>query len=527
MGSKKRSEFEGESEQVKSGQDPLSPAAEKVPSVPAVAKATARSRSKNLQSDDAAAAAVQPGAEVPAALADLAKDPRVTIRRDGTQAPDGKCVVYWMQRAQRGVDNHAVNLAVHVANALGLPLVVYFAGISNFPHANLRHYAFLNQGLPDIEQDLAQRRITFVMRRAPNESHTRLLADVQAAMVIGDENPMREPERWRQQLAKEIAIPFWTVDTEVVVPSKLIEKAQYGAYTIRPRLYRLLPEYLVPYENPSAEREWKRPKGFMADSVHEDMTSDWKDFDRSVGPVAAWHGGTHAAFDRLRLFTGTLLRDYETQRNKPETDGTSCLSPYLHYGHIGPQTIALAVDAAAKANPELRAARDSYFNELIAWRELTINFVRFQPNYDNAACAEDWAKKTIAEHARDEREHLYTRDQLEHAQTYDELWNAAQTQMVRHGWMHNYMRMYWAKKILEWTPDAATAFEYCVYLNDKYFLDGRDPGGYGGIAWAIVGKFDRAWGSRPVFGKIRYMSGASTGRKFDSKSYIRQMRDLA
>ncbi|GAC1358295.1 MAG: deoxyribodipyrimidine photo-lyase [Acidobacteriaceae bacterium] len=465
-------------------------------------------------------------AEVPASLAELATNPRVTIRRGGAPQATGRCVLYWMQRAQRGVDNHAVNLAVEVAKVLELPVVVYFAGISNFPHANLRHYAFLNQGLPDIEEDLAARNISFVMRRAPNESHMRLIADVEAAMVIGDENPMREPERWRQQLAKELTIPFWTVDTDVVVPSKLIEKAQYGAYTIRPRLYRLLPEYLVPYTNPPAEHAWKRPRGFAADSVHEDMTRGWKDFDRSVAPVAAWHGGTHTALERLKLFTTKLLPQYEVQRNKPETDGTSCLSPWLHYGHIGPQTIALAVDAAAKSRPELQAARDSYFNELIAWRELTINFVKYQPNYDNAECAESWAKTTIEEHARDEREHLYTLEQMEGAETYDALWNAAQTQMVRHGWMHNYMRMYWAKKILEWTPDAATAFQYCVYLNDKYFLDGRDPGGYGGIAWAIVGKFDRAWGSRPVFGKIRYMSGASTGRKFDSKRYIEQMRQL-
>ncbi len=288
-----------------------------------------------------------------------------------------------------------------------------------------------------------------------------------------------------------------------------------------------LPEYLVPYDNPHAEHAWKRPRGFYADSVQEDITRGWKDFDRSVAPVAAWCGGTHAALERLELFTTKLLPEYVTQRNKPENDGTSCMSPWLHYGHIGPQTIALAVNAAAERNPALRPARDSYFNELIAWRELTINFVRYQPNYDNVECAEAWAKKTIAEHAHDEREHLYTRDQMEGAETYDELWNAAQTQMVRHGWMHNYMRMYWAKKILEWTPDIATAYQYCIYLNDKYFLDGRDPGGYGGIAWAIVGKFDRPWGSRPVFGKIRYMSGASTGRKFNSKQYIQQMRELA
>jgi deoxyribodipyrimidine photo-lyase len=429
-----------------------------------------------------------------------------------------------MQRAQRGVDNHAVDLAVRIANLLGLPLVVYFAGIANFPHANLRHYVFLNQGLPDIEADLAARNISFVMRRAPHESHERLLAEVQAALLIGDENPMREAERWRRDLASRIKIPFWTVDTDVVVPSKLMEKAQYGAYTIRPRLFRLLPEYLHPHENLHAEHAWKRPpQGFCADSVHEDMTRGWTDLDRSVAPVEGWKGGTHAGLRRLKQFTERLLENYEKQRNRPEMDGTSGMSPYLHFGHVGPITIALAVDAAVKANPKLKAARDSYFNELIVWRELAVNFVRFTPKYDSPECADAWAKATIAEHARDEREHFYTLHQLENAQTYDDLWNAGQIQMVRHGWMHNYVRMYWAKKILEWTPDVATAMKYAIYLNDKYFLDGRDPNGYAGIAWAILGKFDRAWGERPVFGKIRYMSGASTGRKFNSKRYIEQM----
>jgi deoxyribodipyrimidine photo-lyase len=460
-------------------------------------------------------------------LRTLAVNPRVTVRRDGPPDPKGRCIVYWMQRAQRGIDNHAVDLAAHIANLLGLPLVVYFAGISNFPHANLRHYVFLNQGLPDIEADLAARNITFVMRRAPHESHEQLLNDVQAAFLIGDENPMREPERWRKHLAERIRIPFWTVDADVIVPSKLIEKAQYGAYTLRPRLYRLLPDYLVPYENISAEHAWKRPRGFYSDSVHEDMTRDWKDLDRSVAPVEEWVGGTHAAKKRLKLFTGKLLEDYEATRNHPELDGTSCLSPYLHYGHIGPATIALAVAAAAKANPKVQPACDSYFNELIVWRELAINFVRYTSNYDSPDCAEAWANATIAEHARDEREHLYSLHQLETAQTYDDLWNAGQLQMVHHGWMHNYVRMYWAKKILEWTPDIATAMKYCIYLNDKYFLDGRDPNGYAGIAWAILGKFDRAWGTRPIFGKIRYMSGASTGKKFNSKRYIEQMKILS
>lgn len=460
-------------------------------------------------------------------LEEWSHDPRITVRRPGPPDPQGKTVVYWMQRSERGLDNHAVDVAVRIANLLALPLIVYFAAISNFPHANLRHYAFLNQGLPDIEEDLAARNITFLVRRAPHESHEQLLADVHAAFLIGDENPTREPERWRKHLASRIHIPFWTVDADVIIPSSLIDKPQYGAYTIRPRLYRLLPYHLYHFENPHADHAWSRPKSFHADDPRKDITRDWAALDRTVKPVEAWQGGTHAALKRLHHFTTHILPSYEKQRNHPEHDGTSALSPYLHFGHIGPQTIALAVDAAAKRHPALRPARDGFFNELIVWRELAVNFVRYTPNYDSPDCAESWAKTTIAEHARDEREHIYPLAKLESAQTHDDLWNAAQLQMLHHGWMHNHMRMYWAKKILEWSPSIPVAMKRALYLNDKYFLDGRDPNGYAGVAWSILGKFDRPWFDRPIFGKIRYMSGASTGKKFNSKLYIQQMNYLA
>jgi len=481
------------------------------------------------------AAAYLADERVPKALRLLADDARVTVRRGGAPAlqREGRqaaCVVYWMQRAQRGRDNHALDKAVDVANALGLPCVAYFAGIQNFPHANLRHYTFLNQGLAEIEEECAERGVGFVMRRAPHEDHMRFFTDVHAAMVVGDENPMRAPEQWRVMIANALGrqkIPFWTVDADVVVPSKLLEKAQFSAAVARPRLYRALPEFLRPYANPHAEHAWKQPQGLFADDVRADITRGWQDFDRSVAPVEAWRGGYRAATARLRHFCETLLASYDRDRNHPETDGSSKMSPWLHFGHIGPLTIALAVEAAVKANPALQAARDSYVNELIVWRELAVNFVRYQPEYDSPACADNWARETIAEHDRDEREVLYTGAQLEAAKTHDELWNAAQIQMVRYGWMHNVMRMYWAKKIVEWTPNVAEAMRIAVHLNDKYELDGRDPGGYAGIAWSVLGKFDRAWFDRPIFGKRRYMSGASTGRKFLSALYIQQMRELA
>jgi len=253
----------------------------------------------------------------------------------------------------------------------------------------------------------------------------------------------------------------------------------------------------------------------------QDITAGFKDLDRSIKPVDTFTGGTHAALKRLHEFAYYDLARYETDRNHPEVKGTSRLSPYLHFGNIGPITIALACDEAVRLGRAPATARDRFLEELIGWRELAVLFVRYNPNYDNWECAEAWAQKSLREHAGDPRTQRYTLAQLERGETYDELWNAAQRQMVETGWMHNYMRMYWGKKVLEWAPDPATAFDWAVILNDRYELDGRDPNGYAGIAWAIVGKHDRPWFDRPVFGTVRTMTAASTGRKFDSAEYIR------
>jgi deoxyribodipyrimidine photo-lyase len=441
-------------------------------------------------------------------------DARTRVRRGGTPAADGKCVVFWMQRAERGKDNAALDLAVELANLLRLPVVAFFSGIDNFPHANLRHYRFLQQGLACAEADLRERGVGFVLRRPPNHEVAPFLAEVQAAIVIGDENPLRFMRAKRDKLARSIRIPYLTVDADVVVPSRLLEKAQYAAYVARPRLERLRDEWLVPCRNPRAQQQWQAPKGF-----------EWKHLDRSVPPVdpasgGEWQGGTHAATRRLHWFMQNAFAGYAEKRGEPSVDASTRLSPYLHFGHIGPATIALAAKAAVAAGHASAEDMKGLFNELLVWRELAINFVTYNDQYDSWECVDDWARKSLLEHAEDKREHVYTLQQLRDAQTHDDLWNASQLQMVHTGWMHNRMRMYWAKKILEWSPNAAVAFDHAVILNDTYELDGRDPNGYAGIAWAMVGKFDRPWFDRPIFGKVRYMSRESTGRKFDSAKYI-------
>jgi deoxyribodipyrimidine photo-lyase len=244
--------------------------------------------------------------------------------------------------------------------------------------------------------------------------------------------------------------------------------------------------------------------------------------DESAGRAPGFRGGPDEARRTLRRFVTRRLNGYATGRNHPELEATSQLSPYLHFGHIGPREVARAVrDADAP-----REDRDAFLEEFIVRRELAINFVRFNPRYDTLDGCEPWALRTLAAHAKDARWPRYTASRLETADTHDPLWNAAQIQMVETGWMHGYVRMYWAKKILEWTKDPADAFAIAVVLNDRYELDGRDPNGYTGIAWGIGGKHDRAWGpERPIYGTIRYMSFASTSRKFDCKRYIRRVEE--
>jgi deoxyribodipyrimidine photo-lyase len=425
-----------------------------------------------------------------------------------------------MQRALRIKDNPALNIAIEAANALGLPVAIYFGVIPKYPNANLRHYHFLQQGLLDVAEDSAELEVAFVVRRPPDTLEA-FLEEARAAMLIGDENPCREPERWRQVIAKRLRIPYWTVDADVVAPSRIFNRSYVLLHHFRPHLKAELPKFLIGPATAKPEKRWKaeNPRSFDLSGY---ITAGFNSLDRRVKPVDSFTGGTHAAITLLDDFVKHKLAGYDTDRNHPETDGTSRLSPYLHFGNIGPLTIVSAVKKAADRQKIPAATVERYLEQLIGWRELAVLFVRHEPNYDNWECAAPWARKTLLEHASDPRPHRYSFDQLERAETHDELWNAAQMQMTTTGWMHNYMRMYWAKMILNWAPDPATAFDWAVILNDKYELDGRDPNGYAGIAWAIVGRLDRPWFNRPVFGLVRPMTGASIAKKFNAAAYIAQ-----
>ena len=455
-------------------------------------------------------------------LDSIINDPRVTLRRSGEPASEGRCVVYWMQRAQRAVANPALNVAIEAGNLLGKPVVAYFQLLPRTPRANLRHYEFMRQGLEELGSALRKRKVGFVLARYPEQSLLRFCSEVRPCLVIGDENPMRDAERAKARVATKLPAPFWTVDADVIVPTRLLGKEHYAARTIRPKIHALLPQFLKPLANPSARAEWRAPADLWSLEAGALLLKDFA-IDRSVAPVAAFTGGAAAAHKTLSRFLHDRFAGYSTKRNQPDIDGTSQLSPYLHFGQMSVHAVAVAVkDADAPA-----ADRRAFLEEFIVRRELAINFVRYNSNYDSFHASEPWADRTLRVHTRDKRKYVYSEAQLENAETHDPLWNAAQKQMVLTGWMHGYLRMYWAKKILEWSPSPAEAFAVAVRLNDRYELDGRDPNGYAGIAWAIVGKHDRAWGpERPVYGKIRYMSYDNTSRKFNSKAYIERIAGI-
>ena len=451
----------------------------------------------------------------------IADDPRVRVRKAGAN-PRGQCVVYWMRRAQRAGDNPALNVAIQTGNELKKPVVVFFGLSAKAHHANLRHYTFMVQGLGDIVTELQKRNVGFVLRSQPEDDILKFCAEVQPCLVVGDENPLRKAERAQAKVTAELRTPFWTVDSDVIVPTKLLGKEHYAARTIRPKIRARLDEFLKTLPNPVAKVAWHKGPDHNPTRANDALLSHMP-IDRSVQPVAAFVGGSAEARRRLNGFLQSRLSGYATNRNNPDLDGTSQLSPYLHFGQIGPHTIALA---AQDSNASLKD-RAAFLEELIVRRELAVNFVHYNPNYEDFDSCEAWAEVTLRKHGQDKRPFLYTHRQLQNAETHDPLWNAAQKQMVLTGWMHGYLRMYWAKKILEWSPSPRIAYDIAVQLNDRYELDGRDPNGYAGIAWAIVGKHDRAWGpERAVYGKIRYMSYESTSRKFNSRAYIERIAAL-
>jgi deoxyribodipyrimidine photo-lyase len=424
-------------------------------------------------------------------------------------------VVYWMSRDQRSADNWALFYAQELAMEQKSPLAVLFCLVPHFLGAGLRQYAFMIKGLREVEEALGRKNIPFhCLFGNPGEIIPSFLKQTGACCLITDFDPLRQKRTWKKEVANSIDLPFLEVDAHNIIPCWIASpKQEFGAYTFRPKHGRLfhqfdealpvLKNHPYPWKELAPPIDWERLLGDLP-------------IDRSIPEIDWLKAGEKAAHRTLKRFIDHTLSEYPLKRNDPNQSGQSNLSPYLHFGQISAQRIVQEV-RKARVNPE---ASKTFLEELIVRRELSDNYCFYNPDYDNFSGFPAWAQRTLLDHQEDRREYTYSPERLEKAQTHDPLWNAAQMEMVHKGKMHGYLRMYWVKKILEWSPSPEEAQQTAIALNDRYELDGRDPNGYTGIAWSIGGVHDRAWGERPVFGKIRYMSYKGARSKFDVDRYV-------
>lgn len=439
---------------------------------------------------------------------------RVRARRDGEVDRDARYVLYWMQQSQRTEWNHALEYAVRAANRLEKGLIVGFGLTADYPEANLRHYQFMLEGLLEVEAGLADRDIQFVLRVGePADVCIDLAQD--AALVVCDRGYLRLQRQWRRKVARKVDVPMVEVESDLVVPVEVTsDKQEYAARTIRKKLMSRYETYLTRPAHRSAKISSRRYSVAKKKLTGVDTLLDELSLDRSVGPAPDLEGGTAAAKKLFGRFLRDHLGDYDDDRNDPNQQRVSSMSPYLHFGQISP---AYLIDRVRKKDSSKN--RDSYIEELLVRRELAHNFVYYADDYDRYGCLPDWARTTLKEHKQDDRETIYTRDELESGATHDDYWNAAMLQMKQTGYLHNHLRMYWGKQIIRWCNTPEYAYETALYLNNKYFLDGRDANSYTNVAW-LFGLHDRAWQERDVFGKVRTMTAGGLERKFDIQRYV-------
>jgi len=443
---------------------------------------------------------------------------RVRVLQNG---PDQKGpIIYWMSRDQRAEDNWALIYGFKQSVRKKVPFGVVFCLVNDFLGATRRQYDFMLKGLRRVSEKLLEYEIPFFLLRGdPSLELPDFIKNNQASLLITDFDPLREKRKWKAQFMEKSPIEIHEVDTHNIVPAWIASsKQEYGAYTIRPKIARLLPEFLDEYplmQMNSLHQSWQK-NSINWDDLYGNCSGD-----SSIPPVTQFISGSKSALQQLQQFIGEKLESYDTQRNDPNADAQSHLSSFLHFGQISAQRIALEVQKASVAKNKKAA----FLEEVIIRRELSDNYCWYNLNYDKFNGFPSWAQKTLNQHRKDQREYRYSLEEFEKGQTHDQLWNAAQKEMVYTGKMHGYMRMYWAKKILEWSETPEIALQNAIYLNDRFELDGRDPNGYTGIAWSIGGVHDRAWGERPVFGKIRYMSYRGSRSKFDVDQYISQYKN--
>jgi deoxyribodipyrimidine photo-lyase len=443
---------------------------------------------------------------------------------------EGVVVVYVMGRDQRVHDNHALLAAQDYAARLGLPLMVAFRLLAQSGVRSREHYQFMVDGLRQLAAELEKYGIPFVVVSDLDE----LCAEVKPAALYFDFSPLRGPRTFQKSFAETAGFPVYVVDTHNIIPVwELSDHEEFAAHTIRRKVHKQLAQWLT--EPPKLQ-----PQSHAYQPPVSGLT--WSEVDGIVQNVPACGisvtdtPGGRAARVTLDEFMDNRLLAYAVDRNDATTNGQTGLSPYLHFGQISALRVALELQkqpvsqpplllreprlASSDTEPTLDDSVDALLEELIVRKELADNYCFYKKNYDNLLGAKPWAQKTLAAHANDAREFVYSQEQWEAAQTHDSLWNAAQRQLLRTGKIHGYMRMYWAKKLLEWSRSPEDAIAYAVYLNDHYSVDGGDPNGYVGIMWSIAGLHDRPWFDREVYGTVRYMATSGASKRFDISEYI-------
>ncbi|MEA2758713.1 MAG: deoxyribodipyrimidine photo-lyase [Methylobacteriaceae bacterium] len=436
----------------------------------------------------------------------------------------GEYVLYWMQQSQRESFSPALEAAIASANRLNLPVLVCFGLTDGYPDANARHYAFMLEGLRETGAALTERGVAFAVRRGSPDDLAIALAE-RAAMMVCDRGYLRIQKRWRTKVAQSVKCRVSQIEGDVVVPVEhASQKREVGARTLRPTILRVRDDFLQPTQRMPVRHKAAATELRLTDSLDlSDVPAllQQLDLDRSVPPVMRFRGGYRQANRHLETFLHGPLQHYASARREPAAMQVSFLSAYLHFGQISPVEVALAARDAGAGH----ADRASYLEELVVRRELAMNFVEYMPDYDNYSCLPAWAKETLTQHKRDKRSHIYSQEQLAEGKTHDPYWNAAMAEMRGTGYMHNHMRMYWGKKILDWSKAPEEGYATALTLNNRYFLCGRDANSFANIAWCF-GLHDRPWPERPVFGKVRSMTAAGLERKIDVHAYMERVAEL-
>jgi deoxyribodipyrimidine photo-lyase len=472
--------------------------------------------------------------------------------------PDGKFVLYWMTAYRRTEGNFALQQARDRAISLQCPLLVMEGLRCDYPWASDRFHRFVIEGMRDNNAAFEKTGVAYFPYVEPSLGAGRgmlLELSKQACVVVADDFPCFFHPGMYHRIADKIPCRFELVDSNCLMPLAIADKTFTVAHSYRRWMQKTLPTELeqCPETNPLSAAALKNLKPFKI--VDKQILTRWPaanmdkllttnglaslPIDHQVQAVPDV-GGPRAAKKLLDRFVRSKLSKYEHDRNEPDENGSTELSPHFHFGHISPHQVFWSIMHSQQWHPGklskpngkvngfwgVDTNAEALLDQLCTWREIGFNMCWREPNYDRYESLPSWARKTLADHSKDKRPHLYSLEQLELAQTYDPIWNAAQRQLVLEGKIHNYLRMLWGKKILHWSPKPEQALQWMIELNNKYALDGRDPNSYSGIFW-VLGRYDRAWGpEREVFGKIRYMTSDNTAKKHHLRQYLKRYSKL-